>query len=88
MAGFAHHFLLDPLFAQPFLGAEGEDSHDKLFAPVAVAPSELDISPFGSAVILCLVKRRWGHERMPRCQKNYSERLSIPLRLRSGSDVG
>ena len=25
MAGFAHHFLLDPLFAQPFLGAEGED---------------------------------------------------------------
>jgi hypothetical protein len=42
MAGLSHHFLLNPLFGQPFLGAEGEDSHDKLFAPVTVSPPELD----------------------------------------------
>ena len=58
MAGLTHYFLLDPLLCQPFLRAEREHSHDKLIAPVAVAPSELDISPFGSAVILCLVKSK------------------------------
>jgi hypothetical protein len=60
MAGLADNLLLDPLFRQPFLRAKCEDSYDKLFAPVAVAPSELDISPFGLVVVLCLVKSK-GH---------------------------
>jgi hypothetical protein len=58
MAGLTDNFFLDPLLSQPFLRAEREDNHDKLFAPVAVAPSELDISPFGSVVVLCLVKSK------------------------------
>ena len=32
MAGLTHHFLLNPLVGQPFLGSEGEDSHDKIKA--------------------------------------------------------
>ena len=30
MAGLTHHFLLNPLVGQPFLGSEGEDGHDKI----------------------------------------------------------
>ena len=60
MAGLTNNFLLNPLLGQPFLGAEGEDGHDKLFAASLVAPSELDISPVGLAVILCMVKSK-GH---------------------------
>jgi hypothetical protein len=32
MAGLTHHFLLNPLVGQPFLGSEGEDGHDKIKA--------------------------------------------------------
>jgi hypothetical protein len=45
MAGPTDNFLLDAPLRQPFLRAEREESNDKLFVPVAVAPSELDISP-------------------------------------------
>ena len=48
------------MLGQPFLRAEREDSHDKLFAPVAVALSELDVSPFGLVIVLYLVKSK-GH---------------------------
>ena len=58
MAGLTDNFLFDPLLGQPFLRAEREDSHDKLFVPVAIAPSELDVSQLGSAVVLCLVKSK------------------------------
>jgi hypothetical protein len=60
MAGLTGNFLFDPLFRQPFLRAKREDSHDNLFAPVAIAPSELDVSPLGLVVVLCLVKSK-GH---------------------------
>jgi hypothetical protein len=54
MAGLTDNFLFDPLFRQPFLRAKREDSHDNLFAPVAIAPSELDVSPLGLVVVLVL----------------------------------
>jgi hypothetical protein len=38
MAGLADNFLFDPLLCQPFVRAKREDSHDELFASVAVAP--------------------------------------------------
>jgi hypothetical protein len=60
MAGLTDNFLLDPLLGQPFLRAKREDSHDKLLAPVAVTPSELDISSFGLIIVLCLMKSK-GH---------------------------
>ena len=56
MAGLTHHFLLNPLFGQPFLCAKREDRHDKLIAPVAVSPPELDIGSLAAIVVLCLVK--------------------------------
>ena len=58
MAGLADNFLLNPLFRQPLLGSVREYSHDELFTPIAVAPSELDIRPFGLIVVLCLVKSK------------------------------
>jgi hypothetical protein len=42
MAGLTNNFLFDPFLGQPFLRAKREDRHDNLFAPVAIAPSELD----------------------------------------------
>jgi hypothetical protein len=60
MAGLTDNFLLDPLLRQPFLRAKREDSHDNLLAPVAVTPSELDISSFGLIIVLCLMKSK-GH---------------------------
>ena len=56
MTGLTDNFLFDPLLGQPFLRAKREDSHDNLFAPVAIAPSELDVSPLALVVVLCLVK--------------------------------
>ena len=47
MARLTDNFFLDPLLGQPLLRAKREDSHDNLFAPVPIAPSELDVSPFG-----------------------------------------
>src|SRR5262249_6755478 len=58
MSGLADNFLFDPLLRQPLLSAEREDSHDKLVASVTINSSELDISPFGVAVVLCLVKSK------------------------------
>jgi hypothetical protein len=60
MSGLTHNFLLDPLLGQSFLRVEGEHRHNELFAPITVAPSELDISAFGLLIILCLVKSK-GH---------------------------
>ena len=60
MSGLTDNFLFDPLLGQPFLRAKREDGNDNLFAPVAIAPSELDIRPFGLVVVLCLVKSK-GH---------------------------
>jgi len=60
MAGLTDNFLFDPLLRQSLLRAKCEDSHDKLFASVAVAPSELDVSSFGLVVVLFLVQSK-GH---------------------------
>jgi hypothetical protein len=60
MARLTDNFFLDPLLGQPLLRAKREDSHDNLFAPVPIAPSELDVSPFGLIIVLCLVKSK-GH---------------------------
>jgi hypothetical protein len=60
MSGLTDNFLFDPLFGQSVLRAECEDGHHKLIAPVAVAPSELDIRPLGLVIVLCLVKSK-GH---------------------------
>ena len=59
MARLTDNFFLDPLLG-PLLRAKLEDSHDNLFAPVPIAPSELDVSPFGLIIVLCLVKSK-GH---------------------------
>src|SRR5215470_14518278 len=67
MAGLADNFLLNPLFRQPLLGSVREYSHDELFTPIAVAPSELDIRPFGLIVVLCLVKSK-VHSFRPGCK--------------------
>ena len=58
MAGPTDNFLLDAPLRQPFLRAEREESNDKLFVPVAVAPSELDISPLSLVVVLVKSKRQ------------------------------
>ena len=60
MARLTDNFFLDPLLGQPLLSAKREDSHDNLFAPVAIALSELDVSPFSLVIVLCLVKSK-GH---------------------------
>jgi hypothetical protein len=60
MTGLTDNFLFDPLFGQPFLRAKREDSHDNLFAPIAIDPSELDVSSICLIVVLSLVKPK-GH---------------------------
>jgi hypothetical protein len=62
-----HNFLFDPLLGQPFFRAKREDSHDNLFVPVAIAPSELDVGPFSLVIVLRLVKSK-GHSFRPGCK--------------------
>jgi hypothetical protein len=58
MARFTHNFLFDPLLGQLFFRTKREDSYDNLFIPIAIAPSELDVSPlFGHRTALGEVER-------------------------------
>jgi len=50
-------FECDPWLGQPLLSAKREDSHDNLFVPVPIGPSELDVSPFGLIIVLCLAQQ-------------------------------
>ena len=82
MAGLTDNFLLDPLLRQPFLRAKREDSHDNLLAPVAVTPSELDISSFGLIIVLCLMKSK-GH-----CSAMVVKTQNAPKRGANGRYTG
>jgi hypothetical protein len=61
------YFLPYPLLRQPFLGSIREDSYDKLFSPIAIAPSKFDVGAFGLVIILRLVKSK-GHSFRPGCK--------------------
>jgi pectin methylesterase-like acyl-CoA thioesterase len=58
VAGLPDNLLLDLTLRQPFLRPESEDRDHVLIASIVVAPSTLDISPFGLIVVLCLVKSK------------------------------
>ena len=85
MAGLSDNLFLDPLLGQPFLRAEREHSHDKLFAPIAVALSELNISPLGLAVILCLVKSKGPASLLSSSLATYLSRMTLGLSSRKRS---
>src|SRR6476469_8174526 len=81
MAGLADNVFLDPLLREPLLRAKREDSHDTLFAPITVASSKLDISPFGLLVVLCLMKSK-GHSFRHGCKN-----AKCPDRGREPGDI-
>ena len=58
MAGLSDNLLLDLTLRQLFLRPESEDRDHVLIASIVVAPSKLDVSPFGILVVLCLVKSK------------------------------